>query len=93
MEINNDISLQSELNRSIEVSKSNLHNSLERLKFLVSNFNGSEEHLRALEFVESCASIEFANLKHLNKMHNKEVSSPSFLKRFFTYLGFRANAL
>lgn len=92
METNN-ISLESELNRSICVCKSNLHDSLERLKFLVSNFNGSEEHLRALEFVESCVSIEFTNLKHLNKMHNKEVGPRSLLKRIFMFFGFRANTL
>jgi hypothetical protein len=89
----NSISFQSELNKSILVSRNNLHESLERLKFLTSNFNGSDEHLRALEFVENSVAIEVANLKHLNKIYRKEASSPSIFRKILNLMGFAAHVV
>ena len=89
----NNISFQNELSKSIVSSKSNLKDVLERLQFLASNFDGSEEHLRALDFVEGCVSIEFANLRQLSKMHCSEVAPPSIFKKVFRFFGFNARTL
>jgi len=89
----NKVSLKSELLKSISSSRSSLKETLERLQFLVSNFDGSVEHTRAIEFVETSLSLELASLKHLSKMYETEVEPPSLLKRLFMFLGFSSKTL